>query len=234
MLSLLLPVPLASLTDFGLVPLPGKIAIVGLLIVSLGAHEAAHAWVALKRGDTTGRDLGRITLNPIPHIDPVMSILIPGMLILSGSQFLFGGAKPVPVNFYNLRSPFRDMALVALAGPLSNFLIALLLFPILHGLERSGAYEGKLLLEILEQTIHWNLLLSAFNLLPIPPLDGSRVMAWILPRSLRAPYNALEPFGLFLVFGLLWFVPQISYFVLDTIDAMDGLIRWIGTLGGAW
>lgn len=234
MLSLLTPVLLARVPEFEELPMPGKVAVVVLLIISLGAHEAAHAWVALKRGDTTGRDLGRITLNPIPHIDPVMSILIPGMLIVTHSPFLFGGAKPVPVNFYNLRSPFRDMALVALAGPLSNFLIALLLFPILHGLERSGAYDGKLLIAILYWTIRWNLLLSAFNLLPIPPLDGSRVMAWILPRSLRAPYTALEPFGLFLVFGLLFFVPQISSFVWATIEAMWHTIQWIGTLGGAW
>ena len=99
--------------DFTQVSLQGKVAIVALLVISLGAHEAAHAWTALRCGDTTGRDLGRITLNPIPHIDPVMSILIPGLLIASGSGFLFGGAKPVPVNFYNLRRPYRDMAPVS-------------------------------------------------------------------------------------------------------------------------
>src|SRR4030095_11199726 len=114
MLSLLLLQQ--AIPSFSDVALEGKVAIVALLVISLGAHEAAHAWVALKCGDTTGRDLGRITINPIAHIDPVLPILLPGLLIASGSGFLFGGAKPVPVNFYNLRRPFRDMALVAMAG----------------------------------------------------------------------------------------------------------------------
>src|SRR5262245_4096036 len=103
MLCLLSILESSPYLDFGQVSLQGKVAIVAILVLSLGAHEAAHAWVALKCGDTTGRDLGRITLNPIPHIDPVMSILIPAMLIASGTGVLFGGAKPVPVNFYNLR-----------------------------------------------------------------------------------------------------------------------------------
>src|SRR5688572_15169051 len=97
--------------------------VIALLVISLGIHEAAHGWVALHRGDTTARDLGRITLNPIPHIDPFMTIVLPTISFLS-TGYIFGGAKPVPVNYYNLRSPLRDMALVALAGPGSNFLLA--------------------------------------------------------------------------------------------------------------
>lgn len=221
--------------DFTQVSLQGKVAIVALLVISLGAHEAAHAWTALRCGDSTGRDLGRITLNPVPHIDPVMSILIPGLLIASGSGFLFGGAKPVPVNFYNLRRPYRDMALVALAGPVTNVLCALVLYAAFHVLDRSGSYQEKLLPLILHWAALWNLLLAAFNLLPIPPLDGSRVMTWILPRSLRPAYTRLEAFGLFIIFALFIFFPGILGGPVNaTVEALYGAITWIVTLGGTW
>ncbi len=233
MLSLLLLQQ--AIPSFSDVALEGKVAIVALLVISLGAHEAAHAWVALKCGDTTGRDLGRITINPIPHIDPVMSILLPGLLIASGSGFLFGGAKPVPVNFYNLRRPFRDMALVAVAGPITNTLCALVLFAGLHLLEQFGSYENKLLPAILFYSAYFNLLLAAFNLLPIPPLDGSRVMTWLQPRSLRPAYARLESFGLFIIFGLFILFPGVlGRPVGATVDALYRIIQWIVTLGGTW
>lgn len=233
MLSLL--PPQHAIPSFQELGLEGKVAVVALLVISLGAHEAAHAWVALKCGDSTGRDLGRITLNPIPHIDPVMSILIPGLLIASGSSFLFGGAKPVPVNFYGLRRPFRDMALVALAGPFTNTLCALVLFAAEHVLERFGTYENKLLPAILVHAAIFNLLLAAFNLLPIPPLDGSRVMTWLLPRSLRPAYARLESFGLFIIFGLFILFPQVlGRPVQATVYALYHAIQWIVTLGGTW
>ncbi len=235
MLSLVQFVSDSPYYKFTLVSLQGQVAILGLLILSLGAHEAAHAWTALRCGDTTGRDLGRITLNPIPHIDPVMSILLPGIMILSGTGWLFGGARPVPVNFYNLRRPYRDMALVALAGPATNFLIALLIYPIYHALERTGAYEEKLLPLILFWTVRWNLLLAAFNLLPIPPLDGSRVLAWLLPRPLRPAYAAIEPYGLFLLFGLMMLLPGlVNSAIVPTLSAMAHAVQWFGTLGGRW
>ena len=216
-------------------PMPGLITVAVLLIISLGVHEAAHAWVALRCGDPTGRDMGRITLNPIPHIDPFMSIFLPALLIMSGSGILFGGAKPVPVNFHRLRRPYRDMALVALAGPVSNFLIGMLFFGLVHGLQQFSYWDGKLLLPILQWAGLWNLLLAAFNLLPIPPLDGSRVMTWLLPTSLRAGYVQLERFGLLIVVGLFILAPGLLQGPMwATIDAQMWVIKRVVTLGGLW
>ena len=228
----LLPTTAAlAAVDFGGMTLNAKIAVVVLLVLSLGAHEAAHAWVALKCGDPTGRDMGRITLNPLPHIDPFMTILLPGVLVMSGSAFLFGGAKPVPVNFYNLRRPYRDMALVAIAGPLSNFLIAFLLFAVSRALP--GSWDDKLLPDILLWAAYFNLLLAAFNLLPIPPLDGSRVMTWILPSSLRPAYQSFEQFGILIVFGLFIFAPGLVRGPVNSVInaqayLIDGTLRLVG------
>jgi Zn-dependent protease len=213
---------------------PADVAVLVLLVISLGAHEAAHGWVALKCGDTTARDLGRITLNPLAHIDPFMTIILPVVMFFT-TGVMFGGAKPVPVNFYNLRRPYRDMALVALAGPLSNFLIAALLYAAFHVVDGMDAYHKKVLPDILHAAMRWNLLLSAFNLLPIPPLDGSRVMAWLLPRNLRPGYVALERFGLMLVFGLIFLGRDLIWGPIDaTMKFQENAIHWIVTLGGAW
>lgn len=219
----------------GLPPIGIAVAL-ALLVISLGIHEAAHAWVALKCGDTTARDLGRITLNPIPHIDPFMTVILPVLMVVSGSNFFFGGAKPVPVNYHNLRSPLRDMALVALAGPVSNFLLAAFFFLCEKLMvEEFGLWhEGTVGQLILGQAVYFNLLLAAFNLLPIPPLDGSRVMTWLLPGGLREGYAALERFGILLVFGLILFVPPVNYAVRATMLAMGHWIEAIVTLGGTW
>jgi Zn-dependent protease len=211
--------------------------VIALLVISLGVHEAAHGWVALQCGDTTARDLGRITLNPIVHIDPFMTILLPLMMFIS-TERAFGGAKPVPVNYYNLRSPLRDMALVALAGPASNFLLAVL-FALCQKVVvvELGLWSGDdsgVGNWILERTVELNLLLAAFNLLPIPPLDGSRVMTWLLPEGVREAYAALERFGILLVLLVLSFVPSVRYAVWDATDAMKVWVEFIVTLGGAW
>lgn len=186
-----------------------------LLVISLGIHEAAHGWVALKCGDPTARDLGRITLNPIPHIDPFMTLILPAMLFyFSQGRMMFGGAKPVPVNFHRLRHPWRDMSLVALAGPASNLVLAVLFmagfkFFLTHGLYHGAAptvtaRADDLLPRVLLNAANFNVLLAVFNIVPIPPLDGSRVMAWLLPEGLRPAYTGLERFGLLIVFGLLY------------------------------
>jgi Zn-dependent protease len=232
-------VPLPDLFSLAFMDLPpiGIAVVLALLIISLGIHEAAHGWVALKRGDPTARDLGRITLNPLPHIDLMMTVVLPLlMLFSSGGRFMFGGAKPVPVNFYNLRHPWRDMALVALAGPVSNFLLAGFFFLCLKVVVYElHLWEQNTLGErILEQALSFNLLLAAFNMLPIPPLDGSRVMTWLLPSGLREAYNGLERFGLVLVLILVNLVPPVQNLVMATMETMLSWITTLVTLGGAW
>ena len=215
-------------------PLPGHgiALVIAFLVISLGIHEAAHGWVALQCGDPTARDLGRITLNPIAHIDPFMTVILPAVLALT-SGMIFGGAKPVPVSYHRLRHPLRDMALVALAGPASNLVIAAVFLVALKAARASGNYEADALLPgVLYMCVWVNLLLTVFNLLPIPPLDGSRVMAWLLPEGLREPYVALERFGLILVVILVLMVPPVNAMLGG---AVDGLWRALDALtGGSW
>ena len=209
--------------------------VITIVIISLGCHEAAHGWMALKRGDPTARDLGRITLNPIVHIDPFMTIALP-LLTFYIMGFPFGGAKPVPVAYHNLRKPLRDMALVAIAGPLSNMFLASLFFLLRHVLVyKLHVWEEAALGDmVLFYAIYLNLLLAAFNLVPIPPLDGSRVMAWLLPSGLREPYVQLERFGLFLVVAVVFIVPGFWELLEQTMDLLYGMIRTVLTFGGAW
>ena len=205
-----------------------------LLVISLGIHEAAHGWVALKCGDTTARDLGRITLNPIPHIDLFMTILLPAMLYIgSGGRMIFGGAKPVPVSFHRLRHPWRDMSFVAIAGPLSNLLLALFFMVAFKFFVRTGYYNGAsevgarlddFLPRVLLQAVSFNAILAIFNLVPIPPLDGSRVMAWLLPESLRPGYVSLERFGMLVIFGLLYLSTSFNRYLFE---ARGGLVDFL-------
>lgn len=214
------------------------VAVLVILVLSLALHEVAHAWVAWKRGDPTAKDLGRITMDPLPHIDLWWTLILPGMLWFgSNGQMIFGGAKPVPVDFNRLKSPTRDMALVAFAGPLSNFVIACgiaLLLKVLS--EVLGVWtSADIGYAILAKGIQLNLLLAVFNLLPIPPLDGSRILTWLLPPRLREGYRGLEAFGLLIVLGFLWGMPQVSQPLLnDSIRLLWGWVNAIVTLGGLW
>ncbi|MBL8863627.1 MAG: site-2 protease family protein [Planctomycetes bacterium] len=215
-----------------------------ILALSLALHEAAHAWAALKCGDSTARDLGRLTLNPIPHIDLWWTILIPGMILLfSNGAFVFGGAKPVPVDFHRLRNPWRDMSLVAAAGPLSNLVLVFVFVFLWHFFVKTGLYngaaedpylrQGDLLPVVMLQGAFLNALLFAFNLIPIPPLDGSRILTWLLPSSLRESYNAVGGFGILIVFLLMRWQP----FARQVYGAMDtalGVAEQAVTLGGRW
>ena len=171
------------------------------VLFAITVHETAHGWVASKLGDHTARMMGRLTLNPIKHIDPVGTILVPALLYLSSAGFLFGWAKPVPINFSALRSPKKDMLWVALAGPGVNLLMAigwLIIVAIANTL------NIPFLVLMGGAGIFVNLLLAIFNLLPIPPLDGGRVISSLLPGKLSYQYDQLEPYGLFILVGLLF------------------------------
>lgn len=170
-----------------------------ILIFSAIVHEVSHGLAAERLGDSTARDEGRITLNPIPHIDPMSSILLPAFLLLVGSPIIFGAAKPVPVNFNNLRHPKSGMALVSLVGPLSNFLLAILcVIPIKLGLVNS--ISGPILI----QAVLLNIVLGTFNLIPIPPLDGSKILASLAPDEWMYKILSWERYGFILVIVFLY------------------------------
>ena len=179
-------------------------AIVLPLIFAVTLHEAAHGWVADKLGDSTARRLGRITLNPIRHIDWFGTILLP-MLMMAFTGFLFGWAKPVPVNMTHLRNPRRDMVWVALAGPGANLLMAILWSLALLATEMPAMPEWMVLplAAMAVAGVFINLILMALNLLTILPLDGGRVLAGILPQAIARLYARIEPFGFFIIVGLL-------------------------------
>lgn len=175
------------------------------LLFAITVHEVAHGWVARRMGDRTAEMLGRLTLNPIKHIDPVGTILVPAILLIAGG-FIFGWAKPVPVDPRNMRHPKRDMAIVAAAGPLSNLAmaviwaliakLALTMAPILPWVSVPLVMMGKIGLFL-------NLILMVLNLLPLPPLDGGRVLTGFLPDPLAMKFAQIEPYGMFILVGLM-------------------------------
>jgi len=178
-----------------------------ILIYSAILHEIAHGYVAYRLGDPTAKLLGRLTLDPRPHIDPIMSIALPLILILSGSPVIFGAAKPVPVDGFNLRDGRKDIAIVSLVGPFTNFLIAVisaLVIKLLIVLPLDPALSG-ILNWLLLTIVRINLLLGIFNLIPIPPLDGSKVFALLLPEKEAAAYLSVGSIGIFILFFLLMF-----------------------------
>jgi Zn-dependent protease len=171
-----------------------------LLIPAVVVHEFSHAWAADRLGDKTARYSGRLTLNPMAHIDPMWTVFVPLMLfVASGGAFVFGAAKPVPFDPRYLRNPKRDIIWVGIAGPVANFIFAFLCFVILRFTPNTGLSP---LLFILAQI---NVFLGVFNLIPVPPLDGSRVVAGLLPDELTGAYMAVERYGLLILFAMLWF-----------------------------
>jgi Zn-dependent protease len=177
------------------------------VVFAITVHEAAHGWVAKKYGDSTADKLGRLTLNPIKHIDPLGTVILPGLLLLTGTGFIFGWAKPVPVDARNFKKPLHDMAIVALAGPVSNILMAVfwaLLARIGVTIGTSAESVSLPLIYTGIAGISINLVLALINLLPIPPLDGSRVLTGILPPRLAWRYNQLEKYGFIILLVLLY------------------------------
>ena len=180
------------------------------LLFAIILHEVSHGWVAEKLGDPTARMLGRITLNPVSHIDPMGTIIVPGILLLTGSHFLFGWAKPVPVNFANLRGGRRDMALVAFCGPFSNFLLAVLSSIVFHLTFRSVTgpvgISDRIITPIhimANYSVLFNLVLMVINLLPILPLDGGRIVAGLAPVHIAMSMERMERYGMLIVLLLI-------------------------------
>ena len=174
-----------------------------VLLLAVVIHEVAHGWVAYKCGDPTARDMGRLTLNPVPHIDLNMTIIMPIFIyIMSGGRAIFGGAKPVPINPNNFRNPKRDMILVSLAGCASNFITAIF-FALLIRLGIAGIVPAFTMLCVYGVLI--NILLGVFNLIPIPPLDGSKVLMAVLPHRQMMSYIRFERYGIILVMLFFYF-----------------------------
>jgi Zn-dependent protease len=200
------------------------------ILIAVVLHELAHGYVAYRLGDPTAARAGRLTLNPLAHIDPFGTVILPLLLLFTGSPFLFGYAKPVPVNFLNLHNPRRDMVLVALAGPLTNLLLAGIAAVVLKFVIASAVLKGvvphtntMLILQLLHTSLLINVSLAVFNMLPVPPLDGGRVATGLLPRAPALALARLEPYGMIIIL------------LLMTSGALDRILRpmkafLIGTL----
>ena len=184
-------------------------------MIAMSVHEFAHGWVAYKLGDTTAKYSGRLTLNPLAHIDPLGTIILPLFLfIVSRGQFVFGAAKPVPINYSALKNPKKDIIWIGVSGPLANFIFAVLL-SILWKLISSP---------LIINLIFINVILGVFNLVPIPPLDGSRILMGLLPSNLSSRYATLEPYG-FIIVMLLVGLGMFDFIIWPMVILILGLLR---------
>ncbi len=193
------------------------------IVFAITLHEAAHGYVAWKLGDDTAHRMGRVTFNPIKHVDPVGTVILPGLLLLMSAPFLFGYAKPVPVNFRALRNPRRDMVLVALAGPGSNIAMALGAALLFHLAMLVPSVTGEWLQQNLLNALLINVVLAVFNMLPLPPLDGGRVAVGLLPPALARPLARLERYGILILIGALFILPMIG----DRVGQDLNIFRWL-------
>ena len=195
------------------------------LFLSIILHEMAHGWVAYKCGDATAKMMNRLSFNPLSHIDPLGSVVVPVLLLVSGTGVMFGWARPVPVNFNALRDKKHDMGLVALAGPMLNFILAVLAAICLVLVQKSGILMDNLFLlwfkDSLQALLAVNLGLCAFNLFPLLPLDGGRILVSILPDKLSLSFAETERYGFFILIALLFFLPILG------IDILHNYVVWI-------
>jgi len=192
------------------------------IILAITLHEAAHGWVAWKCGDDTAYRLGRVTFNPLRHIDPMGTIILPAILVFT-TGFMFGYAKPVPVNFRRLRSPRRDMVLVAAAGPGTNLILAIASAICLRLVPENGTTVSDVLTEMFKYSIYFNVILALFNMIPLPPLDGGRVAVGLLPYPLSLYLARLERYGMVILLIVLIGLPLIG----QQIGADLGILHWI-------
>jgi Zn-dependent protease len=195
------------------------------LVFAITFHEAAHGFVAHHFGDDTAWKLGRVSFNPLKHIDPMGTIVLPAILLLSHAPFLFGYAKPVPVNFRNLRNPRLDMVWVAAAGPATNIVLALLAAAAFHLLNLVPEGAAQWTADNLKNALVINVVLAIFNLIPIPPLDGGRIAVGLLPNALAWPLSRLEPYGMLILIGILIVIPMLGTQFGLSLDVISAVVR---------